>query len=762
MKRLSAIGLVVLLAMNLVVASTMAQGLLVVENHPDRVLLPRPIIHPRPTPPPMSYKIKQLAVNARIVDQVARVQVGQSFVNTGSRQMEVSFVFPLPYDGAIDQLTFMVDGKEYPAKLIGAEEARRIYEQHIRRNQDPALLEWIGTGMFKTSVFPIPPGAERTVTLRYSQLLRKDRNLTDFLFPLGTAKYTSAPVEKVEIRSSIESSIEIKNVYSPTHPIEIKRPDDNHAVVSYTATHQVPISDFRLFYGVAKGKVGTGVVSYRPDDKQDGFFLLLASPQIKAPDAKRPRKTVVCVFDRSGSMNGQKIEQAKEALKYVINNLREGDLFNILAYDSRIEAFQPEMQRYNDQTRKQALGFVEGLYAGGSTNIHAALTKALGMIQDSNQPNYVIFMTDGLPTAGETNESKIVTGVQEANKLRARVISFGVGYDVNSRLLDRLSRANHGQSEFVRPNEDIEQSVSRLYNKISSPVMTDVAVKFEFDELKVEQGEPISRMYPKQVTDLFEGEQLVVVGRYKRAGLAKVRISGRVGDDQQKFDFPVELTVKSGDQSYAFVEKLWAMRRIGEIIDEMDLGGKNEELIKELVALSTKHGILTPYTSFLADEDAALGDLAAAAEASAPVTRKAGLALESLAEAEGRSAFSSRELKKQLLEAHLAQGAPADGLGMPGGVRLRDLEEDKDVAVQAVQVVGAKVLYKRGNVWYSFDVAKQDAAEVAGKAKVVTRFSEEYFELVGKAKPADAKLLSRQQPGEELMLEVDGEVYHVR
>ncbi|HUT09315.1 MAG TPA: VWA domain-containing protein, partial [Thermoguttaceae bacterium] len=450
-------------------------------------------------------------------------------------------------------------------------------------------------------------------------------------------------------------------------------------------------------------------------------------------------------------------------LKYVMNNLREGDLFNIVAYDSQIEAFQPEMQRYNDETRKQALGFVEGLYAGGSTNIHAALTKALGMIQDSKQPNFIIFMTDGLPTAGETNEATIVAAVQEANKLRARVISFGVGYDVNSRLLDRLSRANHGQSEFVRPNEDIEESVSRLYNKISSPVMTDVAVKFEFDEAKVEQGDPISRMYPKQVTDLFEGEQLVIVGRYKKPGLAKVRISGKVGDDEQKFDFPVELTVKSDDQSYAFVEKLWAMRRIGEIIDEMDLGGKNEELIKELVALSTKHGILTPYTSFLADEDAAVGDLAGAAFA--PAARKAGLALESLEESEGRLAFSSRELKKQLLEAHLAQPAPpaepADGM-MGGGVRLRDLQKDEDVAVQAVQVVGAKVLYKRGNVWYSFDVAKQDAAEVAGKAKVITRFSEEYFELVGKAAPADAKVLSRQQAGEELMLEVDGEVYHVK
>ena len=178
----------------LLAARVSGQGVLIVVDPHHPMPLPRPVIWPRPVPtpePPMSYKIKELTVQARIVDQVGRIQVSQSFVNTGSRPMEVSFVFPLPYDGAIDQLTFMVDGKEYPGKLMPAKEARGIYESYVRRNRDPALLEWIGMGMFQTSVFPVPPGAERKVTMRYNQLLRKDRQVTDFLFPLSTAKYTS-------------------------------------------------------------------------------------------------------------------------------------------------------------------------------------------------------------------------------------------------------------------------------------------------------------------------------------------------------------------------------------------------------------------------------------------------------------------------------------------------------------------------------------------------------------------------------------------
>ncbi len=783
MKRITSVGLATLVVVQVLVGSAAAQGLIIVVNNREPVPMPRPIITPRPVPqPPMSYKIKELTVSARITDQVARVQVGQSFVNTGSRQMEVVFCFPLPYDGAVDQLTFLIDGKEYPAKLLPAKKAREIYEGYVRRNQDPALLEWVGRGMFKTSVFPVPPGAERTVTLRYNQLLRKDRALTDFLFPLSTAKYTSKPIERLEIRASIESTVEIKNVYSPTHAVNIKRPSKTNAVVSFEAKNQVPTSDFRLFYSVAAGKLGANVLSYRPDNQADGFFLLLASPQFKDASAERPKKTVVCVFDRSGSMSGKKIEQAREALKSVLNNLRDGDLFNIVAYDSNVETFRPELERYNDQTRKQALGFVEGMYAGGGTNIHGALTTALKMLQDKSRPSYLIFMTDGLPTMGETNEARIVEDVQSTNEVRARVISFGVGYDVNSRLLDRVSRTNFGQSEFVRPSEDIEDHVSRLYNRISSPVLSDVKVHFEFDALPVEAGPPINRFYPKDSHDLFEGEQLVIVGRYKKPGLAKVKIKGTVDGQEQGYDFPANLIEKSSDESYAFVEKIWAMRRIGEIIDEMDLHGKNDELIKELVQLSTKHGILTPYTSFLADENAAPAELARTDAAAS----KAGRLLNRLEEAEGRAAFAQRDAKKRLREAQLAlpaarptaeaAGEPADDAfgsdgaapagpstgTIAGGVVMRDIDRDKNVSVQAVQVVGNTVLYKRGNVWYEFDVAKKANADLAKNAKVITRFTQAYFDLVRRASPEKAKVFAAQPAASELMLEVDGEVYRVK
>jgi Ca-activated chloride channel family protein len=771
------------LAVFLFVASAAAafgQGVLVVVNPPHPVPLPRPTPRP-PSPTSMSYKIKELDFRAKITDQVAQVAVTQSFVNTGSRQMEVSFVFPLPYDSAIDRMTFMVDGKEYDAKLLDAKQARKTYEEYVRKSQDPALLEWVGQGMFKTSVFPVPPGAERKVSLKFSQLLRKDGKLTDLIIPLSTAKYTSSPIEKLSIHAAIETTHELKNVYSPTHAVSIERPDSKHAVLKLEAKDTIPTNDFRLLFDSANGKLGASIVSYRPDNSDEGYFLLLASPEIKAASDERSAKTVIFVVDRSGSMSGKKMEQAKEAAKFVLNNLRKGDTFNVVAYDSTVESFRPELQKYDDETRKSALGFVEGLYAGGSTNIDGALTAALGMITDKSRPNYLLFLTDGIPTVGQRDEAKIVVHAQQSNKLHARMINFGVGYDVNSRLLDRLSRDNYGQSEYVRPDENIEAHVSSVYGKLTAPVMTNVSVKVD-----VEGSEyaATSRVYPKHVYDLFAGEQLVMVGRYKKAGSAKITIKGTIGDKQRSFDFPATLTEKSPDQSHAFVEKLWAMRRIGEIIDEIDLKGKNDELVKELVGLSTKHGIVTPYTSFLADENAPVHQLAD--------TRlhleSAARSVDRLREAEGVRGFSQRSDKFDLQNAPVAQSAPAPAFraaqlssappgGMPGGFGMsaaaggpaprgsnmyRDIDTDKTIVCDAIQNCGNETLYRRGRHWIANNAKDLDPEKDKSKIEQVKRFSDEYFALI-RANTADENaILAAQQDGEELLCRFRGQAYLVK
>ena len=306
--------IVTLLALCSLLGVARGQGLLVDTSPSRHIPLPRPII--RPTQPVEStYKIDAIDVHVKLKDQIAQVGISQTFQNTGSRQMEVAFVFPLPYDGAIDKLTLMVDGQEFEGKMLPADEARRLYEEIVRKNQDPALLEWMGTGMFRTSVFPVPAGAKRTVSLRYTQVCRQSQGLTDFLLPLRTARYTSGPIDKLNITVAIDSSESIKNIYSASHKVEIERSGDRNAVVTYKEENTIPSSDFRLFYDATPQGVGASVVSYRPDKDDAGYFLLLASPKIPSPDEVPPAKTVLFVVDRSGSMTGEKIEQAKGAFE---------------------------------------------------------------------------------------------------------------------------------------------------------------------------------------------------------------------------------------------------------------------------------------------------------------------------------------------------------------------------------------------------------------------------------------------------------------
>ena len=368
--------------------------------------------------------------------------------------------------------------------------------------------------------------------------------------------------------------------------------------------------------------------------------------------------------------------------------------------------------------------------------------------------------------------------------MRARILSFGVGYDVNSRLLDRISRDGFGLSEYVRPDEDIEAHVSTVYGNISAPVLTDVAVNFELDGLKPEDGPPVNRVYPKANFDLFEGQQLVVVGRYKKPGAAKVVIKGHVGGTEQKYDFGANLIDKSHDESYAFVEKLWAMRRIGEIIDQLDLSGQNNELVKELVELSTKHGILTPYTSFLADET--MRPLA-----SADALRLTRENLSSLSESSGVSGVAQRATKGSFQNAQnagssakslpAAAAGPGGGGGFGGGLAansFRDAKTDKEVAADSVRQYGNQAVYarKKSNAGVTTspgekaeqqivvtpETASLDLDKDKANIEVIDRFTDSYFALVKANTLAENQILSQQRVDEQLLVRLRGKNYLVR
>jgi len=715
-----------------------------------------------------SYEIREVSIDARVRAQVAEVQIAQTFHNPGSFQIESEFLFPLPEDGAVQNFVLLVDGRELPGRLMDKDEARRIYEEIVRTKRDPALLEYMGRGLYRTSIFPIPPGADRKLTMRYTQLCKRDRELVEFSYPLGTQKFTARPIQRLSVNTTITTKEAIKSVYCPSDDAHVERLGDHEARISLERRDLVPDHDFRLVYTLSEGAIGASVISFRSSSGDDGYFLLLASPEVKAPDSRALPKTVIFVLDRSGSMAGKKIEQARKALKSVLNNLRDDDLFNIVVYDDRVESFQPELQRYTSRTREEAERYIENIREGGSTNIDSALKTALGMIRDDSRPSYILFMTDGLPTAGETQELRIAENCRQANTRKTRLFCFGVGFDVNARLLDRLSGSNSGTSEYVKPDEDIEGHVGRFYARLTSPVLADLRIELA--------GMDLNRTYPRDLPDLFEGGQIVWVGRNRQSGRTTLRITGKVGSERRSFEFPAELADADRGSTYDFVERIWATRRVGYLIDQIDMSGQNRELVDELVSLSTRYGILTPYTSFLADERVPLH---AAVQNSAHARRTLG----DLDAVSGSYAVAQRDLKQSYMNADkpmaqpMSPGLASSGYGgqqaaeaMPARsasaapvqrsdsmVRAKDAESLRKEARNeqgTLRQIGSKTFFYKDNRWVDSSVKPDEDA----KATRIAQFSEAFFQL---ARTQSAELNQYLTFTEPVTLKLAGQVYQI-
>ncbi|MDF1843948.1 MAG: VIT domain-containing protein [Rubripirellula sp.] len=782
----SPLGTLVLLAIWMPSAAV-GQGFLIspAPNHQHR--LPRPMPRPMPQPTPQSgflYDVTKLEIDASIRGQVAEVQVAQTFHNCSGRTMQVKFVFPLPYDGAVDQMTFLVDGEELEGRLVEADQARQIYQSYVRRSQDPALVQWIGTGMFQTQVFPVPAGAERTVSLRYTQLCRRNGTSVDWLLPLSPTKFTTQPIGEVAIRGRIRSETRIGNLYSPSHEIEIERDGDQVARFAYQAKKEVPKRDFRVLWDTGDSPVQLSVLTHRADSEKDGYFMLMVQPKFPEVTSaeRRAGKNVILVMDKSGSMRGEKIDQARRAASYVVRRLKNRDRFTLINYDSRVETFRSELADADKATRKDAEEYIDSMLAGGSTNIDEALKQTLRMAEGADGPLYVVFMTDGQPTVGEKNAMKIAANAKQRLGEGVRLFSLGVGHDVNSRLLDKLASICLGQTSYVRPGEPLDDVISRLYDRIGAPALTNAKLRLTVDG---KEGR-VRQIYPADMYDLFSGDQLVIVGRYRKHGALKVELSGDFLGTEQKYVFEDELPKVTGSGNNVFVERLWATRRIGEIIDEIDLEGENKELVDELIALSKRHGILTPYTAYLAEEKTDLNDLSQG-------RRIAGQRLERLNEEAGESAFNQRRFKGMLrsagraadpASADMAMGplrnapAPAGG-GLGGGVpidRFGDaaaarpsvtsaptiLESDRkkaqgerDASVSRVKQIGSKTFYWRGDRYVDSEATK----EQIDKVTEVVQFSDKYFDLLREIDEAAKAYLAEDT---DVLVVIKGRAYLIK
>lgn len=584
------------------ISNAYADGFIVIDKPPLST-------HPRPEPishyvfAPLTVKFHHVDVN--ILGQVAATQIDQVFYNPNRQRLEGTFIFPLPRGAQIDRFSMFIDGKETEAELLDAKKARRIYEDIVRKMRDPALLEYTGSGAFKLRIFPIEPKSEKRMKLVYTQVLTKDSDLVEYVYPLNTEKFSASPIESVRIKVNLIMKSPVKTVYSPSHDIEIVRNGATRAVVAFEESDTKPDRDFKLYYSTGapeKSAIDLSLLTYNEDDGQDGYFLLIATPGALTDSSETVRKDTIFVMDTSGSMQGEKLVQAKRAIRYCIDNLNPSDRFDVVRFSTEAESLFGRLEEFTPKMRSKAMDWIDGFKARGGTAIEEALLTAAKPAQTATEhgrPYYVIFLTDGRPTIGNIKEKDILKAVMNAVGDRTvRIFVFGIGTDINTHLLDHLAEKTKAASRYVLPEEDIEVKVSSFFEKIANPALTDVKLDFE-GHVRV------SKIHPRALPDLFRGDQLILLGRYEGHGDAAVILNGKFNNTPRKIVEEIRFSKPEKAEKNDFIPRLWATRRVGFLLDEIRLNGEHTETVDEVIRLAKRYGIVTPYTSYLILEDEA-------------------------------------------------------------------------------------------------------------------------------------------------------------
>ncbi len=534
-------------------------------------------------------------VTATIDEQVATTTVEQIFRNHTDRPLEATFLFPVPKGASVNKFSMWIDGKETTGELLDAKKANAIYTEIVRRTLDPGILEYMGTDLLKMRVFPVPARGDQKVKLQFTSIAQKEGNAVEYIYPMRTDIQATRTLEAFSVTVNIKSVHSIQSVYSPTHAIALHRKSDREVVVEFEKNQGMLDKDFQLFYGSSKQEIGITPIFYRPITSEDGYFMMLISPQTESVKAHRIPRDVVLVLDKSGSMSDLKMAQAKKALKFFLNNLSEKDRFAMVSFATVVDNYRDELSRATPDQLEKAHKWVDDLRQSGGTAILPALNAALGFrTKDEGRSFNVVFFTDGVPTVDETNPDRIIKSVASKNSTSTRIFTFGVGDDVNSSMLDQLAESTRAVSTYVRPAEDIEAKMSSLYTKISHPVMTNVRLSCSNVRL--------SGIYPVQIPDLFHDNQLVLIGRFSGRGPATIKLTGQVGSETREIVEEVDFPSRTTDDK-SFVEHLWARRKVGFILDQIRANGEQKELVDEVVALAKKYGIATPYTSYLVVPD---------------------------------------------------------------------------------------------------------------------------------------------------------------
>lgn len=659
----------------------------------------RPCLTARPCPPCIpSSAVFKLSSNVKVdmSDRVLRYEVTETFVNRGGRVGEADYIFPLPRGAAFQDLKLSIDGQMVSGETMNASQARAIYEDIVRRQRDPALVEWMGYGMLRARIFPIAPGEEKKVVVRFQMVAEREgdalrvdyfqgRQNQDAILRFAGGNDETAPRSSFVL--TYPSNINYGNPYSPTHSLSTEQHGNRREVTASGSASQITV----LIPTRKSREPAISVLSYAPRN-EDGFALITLSPP--AMSSRAIPRDVTLVLDVSGSMSGVKIKQAREAGKQVLGSLNSSDRFKLIDFSTDVRSFRDGFVQASRENIERASRYLESLDASGSTNISGALDAALDEATPSSRLGLVLFVTDGEPTVGERNPDAIATRVARLRKNR-RIFSFGVGADLNAALIERLAIEGKGTAQFVRPEESVERAVAIVASRLSNPIVTNVRVYSD--------GVRLLKRQPSESADIFAGQDFVLLTRYDGSGMTRLRFEGETSEGPvswtSRVDFP------SSTRENSFIARLWATQRVGYLSAEKRKNGGSSEIDNEIRELGEKYAIPTEFTSYLVVEPQMRRDVLQGRVSGVAMSAAAAAAPPS---ANARAFEKTREAAKQRAVTNLAAADEADYAS----------------AANATRRAGTRTFMMKGDTWT--DSRPIDSTKVVR----IKSFSDAYFRIM--------------------------------
>lgn len=556
--------------------------------------------------------LQRSSVNVTANGQIASVTATQVFFNQMEEAAKVKYGFPLSATASAVSLRWNNNGQWYEAEFSPTPQDTTL--PGSGNPGGPSFADEIRYYLGASPLYfdleqEVAPGAVLIVELTYVDLLPYAFNKVEFSMPNNYTSLQAGYLEEQHFRFELHSERTIDWIELLSHSGATVANDGNTATVEWSLPQQPADRDFLLQYELNATELGLFPFStYLPDsaancdDHGQGFFAFIVEPD-PSENTEVIDKVFTLIVDKSGSMSGEKIIQARDAAAFIVNNLNPGDRFNMVIFNDQVNSFRPAHVAATADNRQLALNYIAGLNAGGSTNISGAFSQAIPQFQGYSDElaKIIIFFTDGVATAGVTDTEGILQGIQSSLTVNEvedlSIFTFGIGYDVNKQLLNRIATDNLGLAQFLE-NDELEASISNFYLTIKNPVLLNTAMSFS--------PEAIVETYPTKLPNLFKGQQLIVVGRYDEPALVTAHFSGKAFGQPVAYDYQLMLADTSVG-GYQFLPRLWSKKKMEQLYAEYfnyPEDSPEAMAIEEIiVGISLCYGVISPFTSFTDDTE---------------------------------------------------------------------------------------------------------------------------------------------------------------